>query len=324
MRTFVAVLRTGSFRGAAQSLRVPRSTVSQRVARLEKRLGVRLLERTTRTLHATAAGLAYFDRCTRILADVEEADRAVTEQGRAPRGVLRVASSLLFGHAFLSPIAAEFALRYPEVELELVATNRRVNVVEEGFDLAVMFMDVNADSSLVARKLESARHRCCASPAYIAAHGAPKSPEDVQSHPCIVSGEGRQTVWRFEREADVRRVAVHGRMSVNSFLMAHEAALRGVGIASLPTFLCGDDIRAGRLVSLFPGWIVNRTELRVVYPSNRYLASRVRLFIDALIKGYNESNERARILDREPPPPPAPRSERREPSSARRTKPREG
>jgi DNA-binding transcriptional LysR family regulator len=299
MQTFVAVLRTGSFRGAALSLRIPRSTVSQRVARLEEHLGVRLLERTTRTLRPTSAGRAYFDRCAHILADVEEADRAVTEEDRAPRGVLRVASSLLFGHSFLSPIAAEFALRHPEVEVEVVATNRRVNVVEEGFDLAVMFMDVNDDSSLVARKLESAEHRCCASPAYVAAHGAPKSPEDVRSHSCIVYGENRQAVWRFERGEDKRRVAIHGRMSVNSFLMAHDAALRGVGIACLPTFLCGEEFRAGRLVSLFPDWLVNRTEMRVVYPSNRYLAPRVRLFIDALIKGYGESIHRARMLDRD-------------------------
>src|SRR5277367_4675209 len=155
MQTFVAVMRTGSFRGAAQSLRIPRSTVSQRIARLEERLGVRLLERTTRTVRATGAGRAYFDRCARILADVDEAERAVTEEDRAPRGVLRVASSLLFGHAFLSPIAAEFALRYPKVEIEVVATNRRVNVVKEGFDLAVMFIGANDDSSLVSRKLES-------------------------------------------------------------------------------------------------------------------------------------------------------------------------
>jgi DNA-binding transcriptional LysR family regulator len=320
MQTFVAVMRTGSFRGAAQSLRIPRSTVSQRVARLEERLGVRLLERTTRTLRATVAGRAYFDRCARILADVDEAERAVTEEDRAPRGVLRVASSLLFGHSFLSPIVAEFALKYREVEIEVVATNRRVNIVEEGFDLAVVFMGVNEDSSLVARKLESADHRCCASPAYLAEHGAPETPEDVRVHACVVYGEGRDATWRFERGADVRRVAVHGRMSVNSFLMAHDAALRGVGVASLPTFLCGDDIRAGRLVSLFPGWLVNRTEMRVVYPSNRYLASRVRLFVDALIEWYDASIDRARMLDRAPAARPSIASKPRARTKAKVTK----
>jgi DNA-binding transcriptional LysR family regulator len=302
METFVAVLRKGSFRRAAQSLRIPRSTVSQRVARLEERLGVRLLERTTRTLRATDAGRAYFDRCTRILAEVDEAERAVTEEDRAPRGVLRVASTLLFGHAFLSPIAAEFASKHPDVEIEIVATNRRVSLIEEGFDLAIVFMQANEDSGLVARKLESVHHRCCASPAYVATHGAPKAPEDVSAHACVVYGESRDATWRFEHRDEVRRVAVHGRMSVNSFFMAHDATLRGVGVASIPTFLCGDDIRAGRLVSLFPDWLLNRTEMRVVYPSNRYLAPRVRLFVDALIDGYSASTDRARMLDRGPAP----------------------
>jgi DNA-binding transcriptional LysR family regulator len=320
MQTFVAVMRTGSFRGAAEALRIPRSTVSQRVARLEERLGVRLLERTTRAVRATDAGRAYFDRCARILADVDEAERTVTEEERAPRGVIRVAASLLFGHSFLSPIAAEFACRYRDVEIEVVATNRRVNIIEEGFYLAVMFMGVNEDSSLVARKLESADHRCCASPAYLAEHGAPRAPEDVGTHACVVYGEGRQATWRFERGGEVKRVAVHGRMSVNSFLMAHDATLRGVGVASLPTFLCGDDIRAGRLVSLFPDWRINRTEMRVVYPSTRYLAPRVRLFVDALIDGYNNSVERARMFDHAPAAAPSVAPKTRVMTKTKRTK----
>ncbi len=181
-------------------------------------------------------------------------------------------------------------------------------------------MGVDEDSSLVARKLASADHRCCASPEYLAERGAPRTPEDVGAHACVVYGEGRQATWRFERGDEVKRVAVHGRMSFNSFLMAHEAALRGVGVASLPTFLCGDDIRAGRLVSLFPDWRVNRTEMRIVYPSNRYLAPRVRLFVDALIEGYNTSVERARMLDCSPAAGPSVASKTRAPTKPKRTK----
>jgi DNA-binding transcriptional LysR family regulator len=311
MQTFAAVLRAGSFRGAAQALRIPRSTVSQRVTRLEGRLGVRLLERTTRTVTATAVGRDYFDRCTRILAEVEEADRAVTQNERTPRGVVRVASSLLFGHAFLSPIAAEFAARYPQVEIEVVVGNRRVNVVKEGFDLAVAFMTADEDSTLVARKLESVDHCCCASPAYLAARAAPSTPEHLGGHSTVVFGEARQTVWRFDSGSQHRRVPVEGRMSSNSFSIVRDAALSGVGIASLPTFACSADIREGRLVSLFPEWVVNRSEMRVLYPSNRYLPPRVRLFIDALVKGYGESLARERILDRRPQPDPPPRRSRR-------------
>ena len=297
MQTFVAVMRANGLRGAAQTLRIPRSTVSARVARLEERLGVRLLERTTRTVRATPAGRAFFDHCVRILADVDEAERSITEAGRAPRGTLRVASSLLFGHAFLAPVAAEFARKHRDVEIEVVATNRPINLVEEGFDLAVTFMGVNEDSSLVARKLQSAYHHCCASPAYLAENGVPKTPEDLGAHECVVFSEVRDVAWRFERDREVRRIAVRGRLRVNSLWMAHDAALRGVGIASLPSFLCGADIRAGRLVSLFPAWRVNRTEMRIVYPSNRRLAPRVRMFSDALIAGYNASIEQSQFLE---------------------------
>ena len=295
METFVAVMRASSFRGAAQALHIPRSTVSQRIARLEERLGARLLERTTRAVRATPEGRAFFDHCVRILADVEEAERAIGDDESAPRGVLRVASSLLFGHVFLSPVAAEFARKHPDVEIEVVAVNRRVNLVEEGFDLAVTFMDVDEDSSLISRKLESAYHAVCASPAYLGAHDVPKTPEDLREHRCVVFGESRDASWRFERDIDVRRIAVHGRMSVSSFWMAHDAAIRGVGIAAIPLVLCGEDLRAGRLVSLFPDWRVNRTEMRIVYPSNRYLAPRVRLFVDALVEGYNASIDQLRV-----------------------------
>jgi DNA-binding transcriptional LysR family regulator len=142
----------------------------------------------------------------------------------------------------------------------------------------------------------------------------------VRAHACVVYGEGREATWRFERGAEVQRVAVHGRLSVNSFLLAHDATLRGVGIASLPTFLCGDDIRAGRLVSLFPDWLVNRTEMRIVYPSNRYLSSRVRLFVDALIEWYDAAIERARMLDRAPAARPSIASKPRAPTKAKVTK----
>ena len=167
-------------------------------------------------------------------------------------------------------------------------------------------MTADEDSSLVARKLESVDHCCCVSPAYLATRGAPAAPEDLREHATIVYGEARQAVWRFDRGSQQVRVPVEGRLSANSFPIARDAAMSGVGIASLPTFVCGADIRAGRLVSLFPEWVVNRSEMRVVYPSNRYLPPRVRLFIDALVKGYGESLARERILDRQPRPAPPP------------------
>jgi DNA-binding transcriptional LysR family regulator len=303
MATFVAVVRNAGFRGAATSMHIPRSTVSHRVARLEDELGVRLIERTTRKLRMTAVGEAFFDRCVRILADVEEAHLSVTNAQRAPQGTLRVACTLLFGHLYMARIAADFMRKYPDVEIEIVAANRRVNLIEEGFDLAVVVMGANEDSSMLARKLTISEVRCCASPAYVAARGLPSQPEDVASHSCIAYGDSRQTTWRFERPGEARSIALRGRMSVNSLMMAHTAALRGVGIAALPTFLCNAHLRDGRLVSVLPDWVISRSEMRVIYPSNRYLAPRVRLFVEALVGGYTDAFENGWVNDglQEPP-----------------------
>jgi DNA-binding transcriptional LysR family regulator len=213
----------------------------------------------------------------------------VTNAQRAPQGTLRVACTLLFGHLYMARIAADFMRKYPDVEVEIVASNRRVNLIEEGFDLAVVVMGANEDSSMMARKLAISEVRCCASPAYVAARGLPSQPEDVASHSCIVYGDSRQTTWRFERPGEARSIALRGRMSVNSLMMAHTAALRGVGVAALPTFLWHDDVRDGRLVHVLGDWLIGRTEMRVIYPSNRYLAPRVRLFVEALVAGYTDA-----------------------------------
>jgi DNA-binding transcriptional LysR family regulator len=289
MATFVAVVKSGGFRGAATAMRIPRSTVSHRIARLEQDLGVRLLERTTRKLRMTDVGGAFFERCVRILADVEDAHLSVTNVRQVPRGTLRVACTLLFGHLHVIPVAAAFMRKYPDVEMEIVASNRRVNLVEEGFDLAVVALGSNEDSSLVGRKLTTSEFRCFASSDYVAAHGLPARPDELLSHRCIVYGDSRQTTWRFERPGETRTLAIRGCLSVNSLVMAHAAAVQGIGLAVLPSFMCRDDVGAARLHPVLPDWIVERSEMRVVYPSNRYLAPRVRLFVDALIAGYNQS-----------------------------------
>jgi DNA-binding transcriptional LysR family regulator len=164
-------------------------------------------------------------------------------------------------------------------------------------------MGAHEDSSMLARKLTISVVRCCASPAYVAARGLPSQPEDVASHSCIVYGDSRQTTWRFERPGEARSIALRGRMSVNSLMMAHTAALRGVGIAALPTFLCNDDLRDGRLVYVLGDWLIGRAEMRVIYPSNRYLAPRVRLFVEALVAGYTDAFASGWVNDglREPP-----------------------
>jgi DNA-binding transcriptional LysR family regulator len=214
MATFVAVVRMDGFRGAATSTHIPRSTVSQRVARLEEQLGVRLLERTARKLRMTDVGQAYFDRCVRILADVGEANLSVSSSHSAPQGTIRVACSLLFGHVYMTKLAADFMRIYPGVDVEIVATNRRVDVIEEGFDLAVVFMDPSEDSGLIARKLHGTELRCCASPAYFAARGVPLEPESVTSrgepaYDLALRAFGESSISAHSR-SPVRKLPRHG------------------------------------------------------------------------------------------------------------------
>ena len=288
MATFVAVVRTGHFAAASKSLGLPKSTVSQRVGQLEAMLGVRLLERTTRVLRPTQAGAAYYERCARILSEVAEANAAVKDLGTSPRGVLRVATSHLLGQSVVAAVAATFSRQYPEVDVEVVASDRRVNLLEENFDVAIVVASFGADSSMISRVLRRGQTWCCAAPSYLSSRGAPFAPADLSAHDCIIreapaDGFAREAIWTFERREDVQRVEVHGRLRLSSIMMAHAAALAGAGIAAIPSFVCAEDIQNGSLVRVLSDWVVDRKDIRIVYPSNRHLSPRVRLFVDALV-----------------------------------------
>ena len=300
MATFVAVVRSGHFSAASQSLGLPKSTVSQRVARLEAVLGVRLLERTTRVIRPTSAGAAYYERCARILAEVEEANAAVKDLGTSPRGMLRVATPLLFGQSLLATVAARFSQQHPEVEIEVVASDRRVNLIEEGFDVAIVVAAFEPDSTMISRVLDGGERWCCAAPAYLSARAAPSAPAHLSAHDCIIisreaaaDGLARRARWTFERGEDVEHVEVRGRLRLSSMIMAQAAVLAGAGIAAIPSFICAEDVQKGRLVRVLSDWVVDRRDIRVVYPSNRYLSPRVRLFVDALVKESLRGDEAA-------------------------------
>ena len=282
---FARVVREQSFTKAARALGLPKSTVSERVSRLEERLGVRLLERTTRHVRPTAAGAAYYERAARVVAEIEEANAAITDIHRSPKGLLRVGSPLLFGHAFLGDFVAEFLVAYPEVEVELIVADRRFDVVEEGLDLAVHVLGP-IEASLVARKIGTAERMCVASPAYLAQREAPKVPKDLLKHSCLVSSNDRRATWVFSKEGRSESIAIQGRYSVNSVQLALNAALRGAGISVLPAFFCAEAVRAGHLAPVLEGWSAGRSEIHVVYPGSRHLSARVRLFVDALIDRF--------------------------------------
>ncbi|WOJ91289.1 LysR substrate-binding domain-containing protein [Methylocapsa polymorpha] len=286
--TFVAVVRTGHFAAAARSLGLPNSTASQRVARLEESLGVRLLERTTRVLRPTGAGAAYYERCVRILTEVEEANAAVRDLGTSPRGTLRVATTHLLGQALVAAVAAVFCQRHPAIEVEVIAMDRRVSLLEEGLDVAIVVGASEPDSTMISRVVSRGQTWCCATPSYLAIRGAPCLPQQLSGHDCIIRQSGARdyshgAIWTFERDDEVQRVEIHGRLSLSSIMMTHAAVLAGAGVAAIPSFLCAEEIQKGRLVRLLPDWIVERKDIRIVHPSNRHLSARVRLFIDAVV-----------------------------------------
>ncbi|HEX3851361.1 MAG TPA: LysR family transcriptional regulator [Polyangiaceae bacterium] len=282
---FARVVREQSFTKAARALGLPKSTVSERVSRLEERLGVRLLERTTRHVRPTAAGAAYYERAARVVAEIEEANAAITDIHRSPKGLLRVGSPLLFGHAFLGDFVADFLVENPEVEVELIVADRRFDVVEEGLDLAIHVLGP-IEASLVARKIGVAERMCVANPSYLEKHPPPATPKELLKHSCLVSSNDRRATWVFSKDGRSESIAIQGRYSVNSVQLALSAALRGAGVAVLPAFFCAEAVRAGRLTQVLDDWSVGRSEIHIVYPGSRHLSARVRLFVDALVERF--------------------------------------
>jgi DNA-binding transcriptional LysR family regulator len=280
---FAKVAREGSFSRAARALGMPRSTVSERVARLESTLGVRLLERTTRSLRLTASGSAYFGHVSRIVQELEEAEAAVTAAHKSPRGVLRVASPLLFAQVFLAEVVSEYLARYPDVKIELIVADRAFDVLDEGLDVAVHALGT-LDAQLVARKLGIGERYCVASPAYLEARGMPSTPEELRSHACLVIGPERATTWAFESDGATESVTIAARYAVTSVELVHRATLAGHGVAVLPSFLCANDLASGRLVRVLAPWSAGETTVHLVYPSHRHLSARVRAFVELVLE----------------------------------------
>ncbi len=278
---FTRVVQAGSFTAAARLLGMPKSTVSRKVAELEERVGARLLQRTTRKLGLSDAGRAYFDHTARIVAQAEEAERALGRLEAAPRGLLRATAPLSL--SVLAPIVAEYLSRYPEVRLELLCNDRRVDLVEEGFDVAVRVGRLE-DSSLVLRPLGAIRRVLVAAPSYCAAHGAPKAPAELAHHAGIVfSGSPDPTLWSLRGTGARVSVRVPARVVANDLDVVREAARAGLGVAWLPEFAAEGDLRERRLVRLLPSWCSDDVPLQAVYPTARLLSPKVAAFVELLV-----------------------------------------
>jgi DNA-binding transcriptional LysR family regulator len=282
---FARIVATGSLSAAARDLGLSPALVSRRLAGLEARLGVRLVNRTTRSLHLTDEGAAYHETCTRVLAEIEEADAAVSAGRAEPRGILRVALPASFGNQHVAPLVPRFAERYPDVQLALSLSDRNVNLVEEGFDLAIRIADL-ADSSLAARKLAPNRRVVCASPSYLRRHGTPRTPEDLAQHNCLATDFSMHWDYRGP-DGKPGSARVSGRYACDNWEVLREWALAGMGIALKSTWDVRRHLEDGSLVSLLPGYtFATDVAIYAVYPHRRHLPAKTRAFIEFLAESF--------------------------------------
>jgi len=290
LQAFVSVVDRGSFSAAGERLGVAKSVVSRRVSALEERLGVKLLNRTTRRLSLTDSGRALHERASRILADLEDAEQAVTSAHGELRGRLRIAAPLSFGLQHLAPAVNEFLQAHQELSIDIDLNDRQINIVEEGFDMAVRAGHLE-DSTLIARRLSSVRRVTVASPAYLAEHGTPSEPTELTKHWGLnYANMPRHLQWRYQTpQGQTVTPQVPARLQVNNGEMQVSAAEAGLGIAVLPTFICHQAISNGRLVPILCDYEQPAEGLYAVYPPGRFLSRRVRAFSDFLAERFGDS-----------------------------------
>lgn len=281
MRIFSQVMESGSFTAAADKLGLSKQFVSRRLMALEERLGVRLLNRSTRRLDPTPLGQSYYESALRLLAEVEQVEQGIAGQTSEPRGTVRLSAPLSFAVAHLGELLPAFLQRYPQVSVEVDLSDRSVDLLAEGYDLALR-IGVLEDSTLIARRLAAIERVYCASPEYLARNGTPSRPDELAAHECLPYGHGRQVQWRFVEQGKARVVTVCGRMRANNGDLLREAAISGMGITYLPTFIVGEALAAGTLVSVLQDFAPEPLQLSAVYPQHRQSARPVQALIEFL------------------------------------------
>lgn len=288
MRAFARVVETGSFTEAARRLGISTALASKYVRQLETRLGAQLLNRTTRSVSPTEVGRAYWDRCSRILSDFEELEDSVADQHGQPRGQLRIAGSRAFGEDMLVPAIGSFLEGYPEISVDLQLDERMVDIVAEGFDMAIRVGDLQ-DSSLIARRIAAYPYYICASPEYLAAHGEPNTPQDLLDHRCIINtGVTPTSQWQFQINGQTSHVTVPATVRVNTARATATLvkAGRGVGLCLYSTVI--DDFESGRLVRVLRKFEAYDRSVYAVYPHSQHLSGKVRAFVEHLLTTFAE------------------------------------
>ena len=283
MAVFARVVEAGSFAEAARRMATSRSAVSKAVAKLEKELGARLLNRTTRYLSLTEIGASVSEHCTRMLSEAEQARKLVDSLTTAPRGLLRVSASVAFGTLHIAPALAVFLSRYPENRIDLTITDRWVDLAEEGYDVAIRVTG-DPPPNWVARKLAPVRRKLCATPGYFDQLGVPQSPADLVHHNCLdYTRSGEQGHWQFTGPDGDISVPVTGPLHVDDDEALSQAVLGGLGIGLLPTFIIGKDLQSGKLQAALSEYIPVERHVYAMYLPTRHLPSKVRVFIDFLL-----------------------------------------
>ena len=282
---FVLLMRHGSLSAAARALDITPPAATMRLAAMEKRLGVRLVNRSTRKISLTSEGETYLQHATRLVAELEALDELVLGGGQAPRGLLRVNAPLGFGRTVIAPLASAFTAQHPEVEIQLEVTDRPMDLIDKGFDLAIRFGEL-PDNRVNARRVLSNQRFLCASPAYLEKHGVPNTLDDLPKHRCIVHRQNDDAygVWRFLVDGRTELVKVHGTMSSNDGDIVLGWALDGQGIVIRSEWDLAKYLQSGRLRRVLPAFALPSADLYVYYPSKQNLAARSRAFIDYLVE----------------------------------------
>lgn len=289
LRAFVKVVETANFSEAGRRLHISRSAVSKYVAELEQDLGVQLLSRTTRRVMPTENGQTYYERAIAILADLDAADQAVTQSQAKPRGLLRVNAPMSFGTMQLGPAIAEFMKLYPDLQIQLALSDEHVDPVQDGLDVTLRIAELES-SSLIARKLMPIDRIVCASPEYLHKHGTPKHPSDLRNHACLTYGylsTGNQ--WKLSGKDGDHWINPRWTLCANNAEVLRDAAVSGRGVAVLPVFIAEAALKSGELQSFLSDYKTPPLTLYAIYPPTRHLATKVRLFIDYLVKRFSKA-----------------------------------
>ena len=289
LRAFVAVVDDAGFAAAARRLRLSRSQVSKLVMKLEDELQVQLLNRTTKKVSPTPAGLGFYDRAKRILDDLAEAERALQDDQEEPQGDLKINAPMSFGTKHLGPAIADFMVQYPKVRVHLSLADHKVDPVAEGYDITLRIAEPTPSMSMIDHEIVEAKRVICASPEFLREHGTPTTPKDLENFACLHYGNlPTGAAWRVEGADGQFDVRINAVLTTNNGDVLCDAACKGLGLALLPTFIAGEELQAGRLVTVLPDYAPPKVFICLLYPPNRHMAPRIRLFVDFIYERFGD------------------------------------